>query len=143
MPELIAESSSPPPQPTFIPSIHPDAWEEYAVFRESFLMYFTAPGLNTALRQGAESFFSLLLEHSGGEGWPDWQESPTRTELRAALADLRHLIGFLASIGQERHVSSLSPVDAKLSKFAGDAARVLNQIAKGIDRRLLKTGAAS
>jgi hypothetical protein len=135
MPELTAESSSPPAVP---PDIHPDDWEEFAVFRESFLMYFTAPGLNAALRQGAEQFFALLLEHSGGEGWPDWQESSTRTELRAALADLRHSVGFLASIGQERRVSSLAPGDAKLSKFAGDTARVLNQIANGIERKLLK-----
>ena len=138
MPELTTESSSPPPPVAGPPSIHPDAWEEYAVFRESFLMYFTAPGLNTALRQGAEQFFALLLEHSGGEGWPDWQESSTRTELRAAVADLRHSVGFLASIGKERKISSLSPGDHKLSKFAGDTARTLNQIANAIERTLAK-----
>jgi hypothetical protein len=138
MPELTAESSSPPPPVAVPPSIHPDAWEEFAVFRESFLMYFTAPGLNAALREGAEQFFALLLEHSGDEGWPPWEESSTRTEMRAALADLRHSVGFLASIGKERRVSSLSPGDAKLSKFASDTARVLNQIANGIERRLAK-----
>ena len=135
MPELAQESTSPS---AVIPSIHPDAWEDFAVFRESFLMYFTAPGLNTALRLAAEAFLSLLLEHSGGEGWPPWEESTTRTELRAAVADLRHSVGFLASIGKERKVSSLSPGDAKLSKYAGDTARVLNQIANGIERKLAK-----
>jgi hypothetical protein len=135
MPELTAESTSPPAVP---PSIDPDAWEDFAVFRESFLMYFTAPGLNTALRLAAEHFFSLLLEHSGGEGWPPWEESSTRTEMRAALADLRHSVGFLASIGKERKLSSLAPVDHRLSKFAGDTARTLNQIANGIERRLTK-----
>jgi hypothetical protein len=140
MPELIHDSSSPPV--AVIPFVHPDAWEDFAVFRESFLMYFTAPGLNTALRGAAENFFTLLLEHSGGEGWPPWEESSTRTELRAALADLRHSVGFLASVGKERHLSSLSTGDKKLSKFASDTARVLNQIANGIERKLAK-GAAS
>jgi hypothetical protein len=140
MPELVHDSTSPPV--AVPPDIDPDAWEDFAVFRESFLMYFTAPGLNTALRLAAENFFSLLLEHSGNEGWPPWEESSTRTELRAALADLRHSVGFLASIGKSRKVSTLAPSDDRLSKFAGDTARVLNQIANGIDRKLAK-GAAS
>jgi hypothetical protein len=142
MPELNQNSSSPPSPSAVIPAVHPDSWEDFAVFRESFLMYFTAPGLNTALRTAAENFFSLLLEHSGAEGWPEWEESSTRTELRAAVADMRHLQGFLASIGKERHISSLSTGDKKLSKFAGDTARVLNQIANRIERKLAK-GAAS
>ena len=134
---------APPPQHAVIPSVHPDAWEDFAVFRESFLMYFTAPGLNMALRGAAENFFTLLLEHSGGDGWPDWSESPTRTEMRAAAADLRHAQGFLASIGKERHISSLSPGDKKLSKFASDMARVIHRAANSIERKLAKEGAAS
>jgi hypothetical protein len=139
MPELAPESSSPSAVP---PAVDPDAWEEFAVFRESFLMYFTAPGLNTALRGAAENFFTLLLEHSGAEGWPPWEESSTRTELRAALADLRHSVGFLASIGKERKISTLAPADHKLSKLAGDTARTLNQIANGIERKLAKAAAS-
>ena len=142
MPELEQDSTSPPSPSAVIPLVHPDDWEDFAVFRESFLMYFTAPGLNTALREGAEQFFALLLEHSGAKGWPEWEESSTRTELRAAVADLRHLQGFLASIGKERKVSSLSTGDKKLSKFAGDTARALNQIANRIERKLAQ-GAAS
>jgi len=141
MPELIPDSTSPPV--AVPPDVDPDSWEDFAVFRESFLMYFTAPGLNTALRGAAESFFTLLLEHSGAQGWPEWEESSTRTELRAAVADLRHSVGFLASIGKERKISTLAPGDHKLSKLAGDTARTLNQIAIGIERKLAKTGAAS
>ena len=136
MPELVQESSS--PRSALIPSIHPDDWETFAVFRESFMVYLTPQGLNTAMRLAAESFFSLLLEHSGEDGWPEWEESSTRTELRAAVADLRHSVGFLASIGKERKVSSLSPADHKLSKLAGDTARTLNQIANGIERKLAR-----
>jgi hypothetical protein len=102
MPELIQESSS---RSALIPSIHPDDWETFAVFRESFMVYLTPQGLNTAMRLAAESFFSLLLEHSSDDGRPELEESSTRTELRAAVADLRHSVGFLASIGKERKVS--------------------------------------
>ena len=137
MPELTEESSSTPASPAVIPSIHPDLWEDFAVFRESFLMYLTPQALNTALRLAAENFFTLLLEHAG-ENWPDWPETPTRIEMRAAAADLRHAQGFLASIGQERHVSSLSPSDKKLAKYASDVARSVHRIANAIENKLAK-----
>jgi hypothetical protein len=73
--------------------------------------------------------------------WPAWPESSTRTEMRAAVADLRHLQGFLASIGQERRVSSLDPGDAKLSKHASQVARLLKQVGDTIERKLAKGGA--
>ena len=136
MPELTPQSSSLPP-PAVPRSIDPAAWEDFAVFRESFLMYLTPPALNEAMREVADSFFTLLLEHSG-QDWPGWPESTTRTEMRAALADLRHLVGFLASIGQERRVASLSPGDAKLSLYASGIARVLNRIGNGIERKLAR-----
>jgi hypothetical protein len=75
--------------------------------------------------------------------WPAWPESSTRMEMRAAVADMRHLQGFLASVGIERRVSSLAPEDHKLSKHAAELARVLNKLANGIERRLAKQGAAS
>ena len=78
----------------------------------------------------------MLLEHY--HRWPAWPESSTRTELRAAVGDLRHLQGFLASIGQERTVSSLDEGDAKLSKHASQVARLLKQVADTIERKLAK-----
>jgi DNA-binding SARP family transcriptional activator len=78
----------------------------------------------------------MLLECYGD--WPAWPESSTRTELRAAVADLRHLQGFLASVGQERQTCSLSPGDIRLSRFASGAARILNRLAGSIERKLAK-----
>jgi hypothetical protein len=104
-------------------------------------MYLTPQALNTALRIAAEGFFTLLLEHAG-ENWPDWPESTTRTEMRAAAADLRHVQGFLASIGKERHVSSLAPADRKLSKYASDMARSVHRLANAIESKLAKEAAA-
>ena len=137
MPELTSESSSPPA--TVPATIDPAAWEDFPVFRESFLMYISEPAFNVSLRTAGEHFFTMLLEHY--DRWPAWQETSTRTELRAAVADMRHLQGFLASIGKERRLSSLDPGDAKLSKHASQVARLLKQVADTIERKLAK-GAA-
>jgi hypothetical protein len=65
-------------------------------------------------------------------------ECTTRTELRAALVDLRHIQGSLASAGRERDVSSLSPEDAYLSLIAGKLARQLVKAAEWIEGELRK-----
>jgi len=122
------------------PILDPGQWESYPVFRESFLLYISEPQFNAALRMAAEHFFSMMLEVY--DQWPEWPESSTRMELRALAADLRHAQGFAASIGQERNLSSLSPGDTRLSKHAAGIARLLNQVANAIERRLAK-GAAS
>lgn len=132
MPELTPESSSPPPA---VPAtIDPATWEDFPVFRETFLMYVSEPAFNASLRTAGEHFFSMLLEHY--DRWPQWQESTTRTELRAAVADLRHLQGFLKTVGTEHRMSSLSIEDAWLSKFAGKLAPQVGKLASWIEREL-------
>jgi hypothetical protein len=78
------------------------AWEDFAVFRETFLMYLTPPDYAAALRKVGEILFTMILENYAP--WPGWPESSTRTELRAALADLRHVEGFLGAVGRARRV---------------------------------------
>ncbi len=156
MPELVPKSTAapaPPPmppgcppippevmQPAVPPIISPAAWEDYPIFRETFLLYVSEPEFNRSLRTMGDYFFGMLLECYGD--WPAWPESSTRTELRAAVADLRHLQGFLAAVGQERRFSSLSPGDVRLSRYASGIARVLNKIASGIERKLAKESAS-
>jgi hypothetical protein len=137
MPELVQESSSTPAVP---PSIDPASWESFPVFRESFLLYISEPAFNASLRISGEHFFSMLLETYNR--WPAWPESSTRMEMRAAVADMRHLQGFLGSIGQERRASSLSPGDVRLSRYASSAARSLNRLANAIEGKLAKEAAA-
>jgi hypothetical protein len=114
--------------------IDPAAWEDYPAFRETFLMYFTPPGYAGALRTVGEMLHTMILENY--TPWPGWPESSTRTELRAAVADLRHLQGFLASVGRERELSSLDPEDAYLSNTAARLARQIKHAADGIEREL-------
>ena len=127
MPELVPESTSPP-------AIDPAAWEAYPAFRETFLMYVTPPGHAAAIRGFGELLYGLLLETP--PEWPEWTESSTKTEMRAAAADLRHLQGFLGSVGRERSVSSLDPEDAYLSGFAAKLSRQLGKVAEWIEREL-------
>ncbi len=147
MPELARKSiPSPPPPvppgmlppdwPAIPPTIDPAFWEDYPVFRETCLLYISEPRYNAALRMAGEMFFTMLLETY--DQWPAWPESSTRTELRAAVADLRHLQGFLAAVGQERNLSSLPPADVRLSRYASGTARMLNRLANSIERELAK-----
>jgi hypothetical protein len=130
MPEL-PDSTPPPAVP---PAIDPAAWEDFPAFRETFLMYITPPGYAAAIRKAGEMLYSLLLDTPAE--WPGWPESSTRMEMRAAVADLRHLQGFLASVGREREVSSLDPEDAYLSNIAAKLARQIGHATDGIEREL-------
>jgi hypothetical protein len=116
------------------PAIDPDLWEEFPAFRETFLMYVTPPGYLAALRDLGEMLYSLLLDTP--TEWPGWTESATRTEMRAAAADLRHLQGFLKGVGNERRASSLDAEDAYLSTIAGKMAPQLGKLAGWIEREL-------
>ena len=78
-------------------------------------MYLTPPGYAAAFRKVGEMLFTMILENY--DPWPGWPESSTRTELRAAVADLRHLEGFLGAVGREHAVSSLAWADERLSRF--------------------------
>ncbi len=157
MPELVPQSSAapaPPPMPPGLlpippevdrsapvpPVFQPAAWEDYPVFRETFMIYVSEPELNRAIRTAGDYFFGMLLECYGD--WPEWPENSTRWELRAAVADLRHLSGFLASVGQARRVVHLSKGDARLARFASGMARVLCRIANAIECKLAKESAS-
>lgn len=78
-------------------------------------MYVTEPAYNAALRKTEEFLFAMILEPYGS-----WL-------LRAAVADLRHLEGFLGSVGREHRLSSLSSEDTALSQ---SAARIAVEVGK-------------
>jgi len=100
-------------------------------------MYLTPPDYAAAFRKVGEMLLAMILE--GYDRWPGWPESSTRTELRAALADLRHLEGFLGAVGREHVVSSLGREDARLSRFAARQAAEVARIAHRIEAELAKS----
>jgi hypothetical protein len=130
MSELTPEST-PPVRPVTPPRIAPAAWEDFPAFRETFLMYFTEPPANAALRVFGRLFHELVLEYY--HHWPEWPEGVTGTEMRSALADLRHLEGFLATVGREHQEAALSEPDTALSVLAGRLAGEVTRIAEEIE----------
>jgi hypothetical protein len=124
--------------PAPIPRIDPALWEEGEGFRETLLLHYTDPEANETLRRLGTFLFNTSLEHAAS--WPHHPEGETRAELRAALADLRHLEGFLGSVGREHETSSLSPSDDALSLIAARQAVELARIADEIEHALRERG---
>jgi hypothetical protein len=112
----------------------PFKWEARAVFRETFLFNLTQPGAADSLRHLGSLFYGLVLDSC--ERWPDWPETPTRADLRAAVADLFHLQGFLASVWEESEVASVPAADLPLCKKALHWSRRAARLAREIETAL-------
>jgi hypothetical protein len=116
-----------------IPSLAPQE-EGFETFRETLLLWVTDPHLNRALRVAGTAFHDMVLEHS--QYWPDRPGLVSVWDLRAALGDLRHIQGFLASVGSEPENSELDPVEASLCAIAAAEAQAVAAIADRIEQRL-------
>jgi len=117
-----------------IPRIDPALWEEGEGFRETLLLHFTDLEANETLRRLGKLFLDMSLDCA--PSWPHHPQGETRAELAAALADLRHLKGFLAAVGREHEISSLSEADEELSRLAGEHAVEIGSVADRIEREL-------
>jgi hypothetical protein len=113
-PPPVPPADDPPddPPPAIPPIIDPARFEDFPVLRETFMLYVTDPGANATLRSTALLFFDLIL-HFWGD-WPDPPEGMLRASLRAAVADMRHVQGFLAELeeggwggGHEEHLAAV------------------------------------
>jgi hypothetical protein len=120
--------------PTVPPVIDPASWENFPVFRETFLLYITDPAYNAALRIFGRLLHELVLEYY--RHWPNWLEGVTATELRAAVADLRHLEGYLGAVGREHKEASLTEPEMALSRLAARQSRELTRIADELEQAL-------
>ena len=116
------------------PRIEPEQWERYPGFRETFLLYFTEPPHDAVLRGLAMLLYDFALQHC--HLWPAWPESYMAAELRAALADLRHLQGYLDGVGKERVLSRLTEREIELSQLASRLAPELGRIGDEIESAL-------
>ena len=123
-----------PPAVTPSPVPAPAARHDQTVFREAFLLYLAEEPLNGMLRIFGRMLFDLVLNYY--HKWPDWPEGVTAAELRAAVADLRHLQGYLAGVGNEHAEAPLSEPDTVLSLLAGRQAGELARVADEIETAL-------
>src|SRR5437763_16874909 len=124
MPDLAEDST--PPAVAVPPIIDPARFEDYPALRETFLAYITDPTANAVLRGLGELLHTLILEY-----WCYWPEQPEgflRANLRAVVADMRHLQGFLQDwAGPEvnynsRHEEHLGNVGGKIARKLGKQA---------------------
>jgi hypothetical protein len=128
------EESTPPPAVT-PPTIDPTRWEDAEGFRETFLLYFTRADANAALRTVAMLLYDLVLD-SGAVLMPDHPEGWARAQVRAVLADLRFLQGFLDALTKEAEGASLPPYDEHLYRYAGARSAVLATVGDEIEAQL-------
>lgn len=134
MPELaqkcIAPTTPPPPSGPAVspPVIRPEEFEDYPVFRETFLLFFSDVKANTTMRSFGLLFHELVLEFWGH--WPAHREGMFPAELRAAVADLRHVQGCL-----QEWTGPACPVDGEYERRLAEAgADVARGIGKLTDR---------
>jgi hypothetical protein len=92
------------------------------------------PRFHQALRVLGAEIYDLALENA--RHWPAQPEGETRAQLRAAVADLRHLQGFLATVARGPQDFDLTPADARLSRLAGKKGEVLRTVADDLEAEL-------
>lgn len=137
MPELTPQSTprpippSPAPEtppedpPAAIPPIiDPAKFEDFPAYREIFLLYVTDPTANAALRGQGTLTYDLVLDFWGK--WPDHPEGLLRASLRAAVADMRCIQGFLLELEEggysNAHEDHLAAVGAEIAVKVGELA---------------------
>ncbi len=111
----------------------PPHWNESDSFRETALTCIDDPEDREAIRRVGRLIYDMSLEVThelGGD------TSITRAELRAALADLRYLQGYLAMIDRESEESSLEADDNALAVSAGKLAGRVAAIVQAIEEEL-------
>ncbi len=113
------------------PVVDPERWEDFDGFRETFLVDFTVPEHNAALRRLCDVLSALI-----GEAYPVMPkiaEGSYRTSIRAALADLRFLQGFLTEMADP---SVVPAVDDALARLLRRKVLALGKIADAIESAL-------
>ncbi len=152
MPELTPQSTTPaealsptpppteppaddPPEapPAIPPIIDPAHFEDYPAFRETFLLYFSDPEASATLRSLGSLLYALVLEY--WQHWPDQPEGLLRASLRAAVADLRHVQGFLTEWAGPT-TDHGTPHGEHLAKVGGGVARDLEVLADRLESEL-------
>jgi len=133
----LCQEPQPTSEPAGPPVLDPSRWEDFEGFRETFLLNFTDPQDNAAFRNLGRTLYNLVLE--AAHVMPVHPEGWIRIHVRAAVADLRFLQGFLAFLAEERGEVELPAGEAELCQTAGEKALSLGEIADAIEAQLALT----
>ncbi|MGH7484089.1 MAG: hypothetical protein ACREMY_00620 [bacterium] len=121
----------PPQLPAAPPVVEPHRWEDFAVFRESFMVYVSPVEYNASLRMTGKLLYEMMIATWGD--WPDPAEGWLRAHLRAAVADLRQLQGSLTTLGED---APDDPYEAALCRTALLVSAKLGKAADSIEGKL-------
>ncbi|HEV7786295.1 MAG TPA: hypothetical protein VGQ28_13205 [Thermoanaerobaculia bacterium] len=102
-------------------------------FRETFLVYFPDAKANAAMRSFGSLLFEMVLETWGQ--WPNHPEGIFPTELRAAVADMRHLQGALSSWCGPAF-SNTSEYEIRLAEVGKAMALAIGELADRLETEL-------
>ena len=116
------------------PVIDPDCYERFEGFRETTLAAITDPDANATWRALSDHMYTMALEYSAY--WPLEPDGSFRHQARAAVADLRHLQGFLAYLGREPEASVLTPEEEHVARRCATFSRRVRDIATAFEAEL-------
>jgi hypothetical protein len=132
MPSLLDPT---PPTPAAVPPvIDPTAYERHEGLRETTLAYFTDPEDNAALRHVGDMLYTMALEMV--RFWPKEPEGIFFHQCRAAVADLRHLQGYIAMLDGQRREASLTEAEERVSAVCGKLFPRVQKIADKLEEAL-------
>jgi hypothetical protein len=135
MPDLPQDVT--PPAPAAVPAtIDPESFEDFEGFRETTLAVFTDPEANATLRALGDLLYAMALEYT--RYWPHEPGGSFFHQVRAVLADLRHLEGWLGHLDSQRAEASLSADEEPLSIVCGSLVAGLKAIGDTLDAELQK-----
>jgi len=124
----------PPEAPPAIPPIiDPARFEDYPAFRETFLLFFTDPTANAAMRAFGLLLHELVLEFWGY--WPSHPQGIFPASLRAAVADLRHVQGSLQEWTGPAFALE-DPFEIRLARVGAELAEELGELADRLETEL-------
>jgi hypothetical protein len=127
-----SDDSIPEDGPAAVPPIiDPEHFEDFEGFRETTLCVFTDPKANGVLRGLGDLLYTISLEYA--RYWPAEPEGSFYHQARAAVADIRHLQGFLAHMQQQREETDLSPHEIRVAIVCGSLVPDLRAAADALE----------
>jgi hypothetical protein len=121
--------------PAAVPAvILPERFEDFEGFRETTLAAFTDPQANTTLRGLGDLLYTMALEYTAH--WPHEPCGAYFHQVRAVLADLRHLEGWLAHLAAEVSASVLDFEEERVAAVCGTLAADLKAAGDTLQARI-------
>ena len=126
---------TPPDLPPAVPAfIDPARFEDFEGFRETTLAVFMDPTANAALRALGDLLYTMALEYT--RHWPHEPDGSFFHQVRAVLADLRHLEGWLGHLDTQRAEASLSAEEEPVSILCGTFVPALKAIGDALELKV-------